>query len=95
MVNGLCGMLVITAYESAKERNDHSPVFEFFRHVRNAASIQNSFKFRPREQSRTAGWCSLRIDESSKGEDNPLFGEACFDEFLLTADALFLLWDIE
>jgi hypothetical protein len=34
----LCIMLANTAYEAAKPYADRSPIFEFFRHIRNASS---------------------------------------------------------
>jgi hypothetical protein len=43
----VCMMLVNTAYESVKDRNDGSPTFEFFRHVRNASSHLNQANANP------------------------------------------------
>src|SRR5436309_2282113 len=44
-IGTVCLMLVNTAYESVKDQNDHSPEFEFFRHIRNACSHLNRFWF--------------------------------------------------
>lgn len=88
-------MLINTAYESVKEKNDHSPEFEFFRHLRNAASHKNCFNFYPHEPSRPAHWRGFSIDSSLKGQANPLFGKTCFMGYLGGADAVYLLWDIE
>jgi hypothetical protein len=88
-------MLANTAYEAVKDRNDRSPEFEFFRHVRNASSHRNQFCFRSDEPSRSAAWRTVAIDHSRQGSDNPLQGAQCFGAYLDVADLLDLLWDIE
>ncbi|WP_334187103.1 hypothetical protein [Noviherbaspirillum sp.] len=90
-----CGMLANTAYESVKNKNDHSPEFEFFRHVRNAASHQNKFHFAIREPLRPATWHSAAIDHSKKGTLNPLHGTECFGGLVGMSDLIDLLADIE
>ena len=88
-------MLVNTAYESVKDDNDHSPEFEFFRHIRNSSSHRNRFNFSGREPARPASWRGKSINHTLKGDMNPLQGMECFGSFLASADALLLLWDIE
>lgn len=91
----LCCMLVNTAYESVKAEDDHSPEFEVFRHVRNAASHGNTFFFLQHEPSRLASWRGVSIDYTMKGSANPLYGSECFGGLFAPADAILLLWDIE
>ncbi len=90
-----CMMLANTAYESVKNFNDGSEVFEFFRHIRNASSHLNSFQFNHKEPAHPAKWRGAIIDEKQKGENNPLFGQSCFGRFIGVADILDLLMDIE
>ena len=91
----VCMMLVNTAYESVKEENDKSEVFEFFRHVRNASSHLNRFRFSDREPARPAAWRGVTIDHTRKGNANPLQNDFCFGKLLGTADVFALLWDVE
>jgi hypothetical protein len=95
LTQSLCNMLINTAYESVKDRNDHSPLFEFFRHIRNASSHKNQFFFRPNEPQRPAEWRGLVIDHNAKGASNPLSGTQCFGGFIGIADAIQLIWDVE
>ena len=90
-----CAMLANTAYESVKEKNDHSPEFEFFRHVRHASSHGNRFQFHPKEPARPAEWRGVKIDHLRKGTDNPLHNVECFGNIIGAADIIDLLWDIE
>jgi len=90
----LCMMLVNTAYEAVKSKNDHSPEFEFFRHVRNASSHLNKFTFWPDEPRREARWRGIDIPSTLKGDANPFCGRFCFGEVLAMSDAVYLLWDI-
>ncbi len=94
-VASLCIMLVNTAYESVKDKNDKLETFEFFRHIRNACSHNNRFNFYKNEPERPASWRTKSIDCHKKGINNPLFGKNCFNEYLGIADAILLLWDIE
>jgi hypothetical protein len=91
----LCIMLANTAYEAAKPYNDQSPVFEFFRHIRNAGSHGNRFYFTAREPVQPAIWRTAVIDHTIKGTSNPLYDTACFGLFLGFVDILELLWDVE
>lgn len=88
-------MLANTAYESVKDKNDQSPEFEFFRHIRNASSHQNVFNFIEREPLRIASWRGTEIDVSKKGASNLLHGTECFGTFIGMADLIDLLKDIE
>ena len=90
-----CIMLANTAYESVKQFNDGSEVFEFFRHIRNASSHLNTFQFIHKEPTNKACWRNAIIDNQRKGENNPLYGQRCFGNFLGVSDILELLIDIE
>ncbi len=90
-----CMMLANTAYESVKQYNDGSEVFEFFRHIRNASSHLNTFQFNHKEPAHPAKWRGAAIDYAQKGENNPLFGKPCFGHYIGVADILDLLMDIE
>jgi len=90
-----CGMLANTAYESVKIHNDKSPVFEFLRHVRNAASHGNKFNFSANEPARAAEWQGAKFAWNCKGSANALHGTECFGTFIGAADLIHLLWDVE
>jgi hypothetical protein len=95
----LCCMLANTAFESVNEANTKrlkgDPVFEAFRHVRNAASHKNAWHFRSHEPKFRGQWKGLVIDETLKGNANPLQGKPCFYGTLQPADLLYLLQDVE
>jgi hypothetical protein len=99
----LCCMLVNTAYESLKEADKRklarSPVGQYFRHVRNAASHNNKWHFvadkRVREPRLPAQWGTFKIDHTKKGKRNPLHGKDCVYGTLHPADLLYLLRDVE
>lgn len=88
--------LLITAHETCKEMgyNTTDPIWEFLRHCRNAAAHGNSFHFTKREPRRPATWRGREITKDLQGtilfateqEDSP---------FLMPADPVLLLWDIE
>lgn len=95
----LCCMLANAAFESIgktdRDRLEGHPVFEVFRHVRNAASHKNAWHFysdRPRLRGQ---WKWLVVDETLKGDTNPLQGQMCFYGTLQPADLLYLLQDVE
>lgn len=90
-----CVMLANTAYESVKDKNDQSPEFEFFRHLRNASSHRNMFNFFNHEPARPAVWRGNAIDHKLKGIANPLYGQECFGSFIGMAEIIDLLKDIE
>jgi hypothetical protein len=88
-------MLANTAYESVKQYNDGSEIFELFRHIRNASSLLNIFKFNHKEPAHPAKWRSAVIEHQLKGENNTLFGKPCFGHFIGVTDVLDLLMDVE
>lgn len=91
----LCVMLTNTAYEAARDYNDRSPLFEFFRHLRNARSHRNRFNFSVTEPARPALWRTVTFDHMRKGEANPFYGQPCFGHYFGFNDILELLWDVE
>jgi hypothetical protein len=94
-VKALCCMLINSCYEIAKPHNDKSPEFEFFRHLRNAASHCNHFNFFAREPSRPAAWSGFSIDHTKKGATNPLANTECVGLLVSPGDILALLHEIE
>lgn len=90
-----CMMLANTAYESVKQFNDGSEVFEFFRHIRNASSHLNNFQFNHKEPSKAAKWREVEINHNLKGVENELYHKPCFGYFFGVADLLDLLLDVE
>lgn len=90
-----CIMLTNTAYESVKEKNDKSPEFEFFRHLRNASSHANTFNFFKNEPALPASWRGNVIDHNLKGQNNPLYGKECFGTFMGLAEIIDLLSDLQ
>jgi hypothetical protein len=95
VITSFCMMLMISAYESNKNKFDKSPLYEFFRHIRNASAHNNRFFFLSHEPKRPAKWRNLYIDDKKKGKDNPLFGKDCFFNFLGPADSILLLNEVE
>lgn len=95
----LCCMLANAAYESVNEAHrvalKGDPVFEFFRHVRHAASHGNTWHFFAKEPSAHAEWHGIAIDETRKGDENHLQGKPCFYGTIQPADLLHLLQDVE
>jgi len=95
----LCCMLANTAFESIDEKDagklKGNPVFEFFRHVRNAASHRNRWHFHSHAPVHPAAWNGIVLDASQKGASNPLHGKTCFYGNLQPADLLYLLRDVE
>jgi hypothetical protein len=90
-----CIMLANTAYESVKHFNDGSEIFEFFRHIRNASSHLNTFQFIHKEPVKPARWRKAVIEDDLKGENNPLYGQRCFGNYLGVSDILELSIDVE
>lgn len=88
-------MLANTAYDSVKNKDDKSPEFEFFRHIRNASSHNNTFNFFSHEPARPASWRGTEIDTSNNGTSNPLYSTECHGTFIGLADMIDLLKDIE
>ncbi len=94
-INSCCCMLANTAYEAVKDKNDKSPEFELFRHIRNASSHQNRFNFFQKEPSSPAYWKEAKIDHYKKGTDNPLYGSECFGTYFGVPDIIDLMKEIE
>lgn len=94
-VKALSCMLINTAFETVKDSNDKAPEFEFFRHLRNAASHNNQFNFFPDEPKRPASWSGFIIDDAKKGDRNPLYGKECVGNIITPGDILALLCEIE
>jgi len=94
-VTTMCCMLINSTYEVAKDSNDHTPEFEFFRHIRNAASHNNRFNFYKTEPSRPASWSGFTIDDTKKGSANPLANKECVGTVISPSDILALLYEIE
>ncbi len=100
-VNALTSMLLNSAYEAVRKHSDKGPVFEFLRHLRNAASHGQKFNFRDPnhkgkggEPSRPAVWRGITIDHNLQGRQNPIYGTS-FWALLEPVDILLLLYDIE
>lgn len=88
-------MFINICYETVSSFNDKSPEFEFFRHIRNAASHNNTFCFKEWEPSRPAKWRGIDLDTSMKGSKNPFQGQKCIGNIIGSADLLYLINDIE
>jgi hypothetical protein len=95
----LCCMLANTVFESigkaTRDRLAGNPVFEVFKHVRNAASHNNAWHFYGTEPKFRGQWKGLVIDETLRGDANPLQGKPCFYGMLQPADLLYLLQAVE
>jgi hypothetical protein len=87
------GRLIVSAFESVKYLKDQSPVWEFFRHCRNAAAHGGRFNLHPDEPFRPAAWKALRIHNGLHG--TPLFDIVGDPGLLALGDAILSLWDIE
>ena len=87
------GMLLVSAWETTKAFSDQSPMWEFLRHCRNAASHGGRFDLLHGEPLRPASWRSLVVTPSLQG--SPLFQEYVGLGLLSPGDTLRLLWDIE
>jgi hypothetical protein len=86
--------LLISAYEISKHHRDHGELWEFFRHVRNAAAHGGTFSFKEKEPVRPARWRELEVTRALQG--TPLFDGFSYQSGLLgPGDPLRLLWDVE
>lgn len=94
----LCCMLANAAFESiqekVKERTRRDPAFQYLRHVRNAVSHGNRWKFKDSEPASKAEWRNKSLDHQKRGGSNPLQGKPCFFAELKPADLLHLLQDV-
>jgi hypothetical protein len=87
------GSLLIAAYQSAKSMSDRGPIWEFFRHCRNAAAHGGRFNFTPAEPSRPATWRTLSVHRRLQG--TPLFDILGEKGLIALGDSVLLLWEIE
>ena len=94
-LNTLCCMLIISAFKVVKAHVNNTPDFQAFYHLRGAASHGNKFTFRSEEPKVPAAWRTFRIDETKKGNTNPIHGKQCFGTLFGPADLLLLLSDID
>lgn len=85
--------LVVLAYEVTKDYQTHDPLWEFFRHCRNAAAHKGHFNLLHGEPKRSAKWRSLEIVTSMQGMS--LFFDGSASGLLGIGDTLHLLLDIE
>ena len=91
----LCGMLVVSAHAIALDQAQgnramlESPLFEFFRHIRNTAAHGNRFTFTADEPRRLARWRTITLARGTHA------GMQCFGHLLNAADGLSLLSDVE
>lgn len=88
VTNMLSCMLANICYASVKDNNDKSEIFEFFRHIRNAASHSNKFTFLGDEPVRPAKWRNIEITKE-------LQGTQCFGKFIDCADLISLILEID
>jgi hypothetical protein len=87
------GGLLILAWENTEADHMRDPVWEFFRHSRNAAAHRGFFNFYQGEPKRPAKWRTLEIIQGLQGQ--PLFPDPPKKGFLGIGDVLYLLADIE
>lgn len=75
----LTQQLVISCYATVEDKNDKSPEFDFFRHLRNGCAHNNNFNFRKHkdkktgnvvydEPARPAKWNGLEITQAQQGK---------------------------
>ncbi len=86
------GILLVLAYEMTHSFHDHSPLWEFLRHCRNAVA-HNGFNFRNGEPKYLAEWGKFHLTSSMQGLQ--LFKAPPTAGLLSLGDPLRLLWDIE
>jgi hypothetical protein len=87
------GSVLIAAYEMTKHCRDEGPLWEFFRHCRNAAAHNGRFHFTRGEPKRPAEWGRFKLELSMHG--TPLFSGKGTTGLLGPGDPIRLLWDIE
>jgi hypothetical protein len=90
-------MLLMCCYEAVIDthRDPNVPIWEFFRHCRNAAAHDGKFSFKPHEPSRPAEWRGLKIECSLEGRPLLIPAEGESDPFLKPGDVLRLISDVE
>ncbi|MHB1559668.1 MAG: hypothetical protein ACYC61_19645 [Isosphaeraceae bacterium] len=87
------GSLIVSAYEATRSSRDRGPLWEFFRHCRNAAAHGGRFHLENGEPSRPARWRSMSVERGLQG--TPLFAILDDHGLIGLGDAILLLWDVE
>ncbi len=87
------GALAILAWEHTESIHTHEPIWEFLRHLRNAAAHGGRFHFVNKEPRRPAVWRTKAIDRSLQG--TAIFAAPLNAGFLGPGDVLYLLADID
>jgi hypothetical protein len=87
------GGLLIVAYEATKAYGNKEPLWEFFRHARNAAGHNGHWRFLNGEPKRSAAWGPFRLTSSMDG--SLLFHSDHEPGTFSLGDPILLLWDIE
>jgi len=100
LINIPLRMLVISAYEITKDEHySNDPLWQFFRHVRNASAHNNKFTFTKNEPRYPALWRSKSISRDLAGthlfNSDPSMKPDSKNFFLMPADILLMLNDIE
>ena len=88
--------LLLAAWEVStpfRASNPEHPVWQFFRHVRNAAAHDAGINLRPGQPDRPAIWNSITITPTMHGF--PLFHYPPDDGLFSPGDCLYLLRDVE
>ena len=82
--------ILVGCYEKLKNKKslNDSPIFEFFRHIRNAAAHDGRFDIRQGSVEKSAQWRDKTISYSLNGQE--LFGE-----FFAIGDTILFLQDVE
>lgn len=87
------GHVLVSAHAVSSQHTDHGLLWEFFRHVRNAAGHGGQFTFKKSEPSRPAEWRGIKIDRSLQGAS--LFRLPSRSGLIDFADPILLLADVE
>jgi hypothetical protein len=85
-------MLLISSHDATKAHSNQGPLWEFFRHCRNAAAHGGRFNLLGGEPKRPASWRGLTITPALAGQ--PLF-KGPTGGLISPGDPIRLLWDIE
>lgn len=92
-LNQAARILTITSYEFIKQLKDESPIWQFFRHIRNASAHRGKFSFNTNEPTKEAKWQNIEITKELDGAD--LFISSENKGLIYAGDVLLLLLDIE
>ncbi|MBI4564106.1 MAG: hypothetical protein HY716_05365 [Planctomycetes bacterium] len=88
-------MLLVSSYQVTKHISDGSPLWEFFRHVRNAAGHNGRLGLKDASalSKSPAEWRAIKLDYSMDGLK--LIGGKTESALFYLGDPIILLWDIE